>query len=265
MKNLSLTKLILACSILGIVSVFAGCKKKVNNSANNPTAKFEYLKFSDGKVEFTNKSTNATSYEWDFGDGETSTQQSPSHTYTKNGSYTVDLTAKNEFGNDKTYAYITISDIVSPEADFQYQTDTSFRVKFTNTSSNATSYEWDFGDGSTSTETNPTHTYSSRGIKTVTLTAYKGSATSKAHSYIYMYSQIKLVNQSNYPFSVTIDGIDYGSISGNSDRTFEVNPGSHAVYVEQMSGYTLWPTTRSYTLKCPAEKIVTQSFNTVMD
>lgn len=45
------------------------------------------------KVNFTNFSQNASSYAWDFGDGNTSTQESPSHTYADGGTYTVKLTA----------------------------------------------------------------------------------------------------------------------------------------------------------------------------
>lgn len=44
-------------------------------------------------VTFANQSVNATSYVWNFGDGNTSTDQQPSHTYANAGSYTVSLTA----------------------------------------------------------------------------------------------------------------------------------------------------------------------------
>jgi len=45
-------------------------------------------------VDFANKSENATEYHWDFGDGETSTEEFPTHTYTANGVFKVTLTAK---------------------------------------------------------------------------------------------------------------------------------------------------------------------------
>jgi PKD repeat protein len=68
----------------------------------NPVANFSYQK-SNLNVTFTNTSTNANSYLWDFGDGNTSTQTSPVHTYLTGGSYVVNLTStSNTCGNDVT-------------------------------------------------------------------------------------------------------------------------------------------------------------------
>jgi len=49
-------------------------------------------------IQFTNRSRNAVSFEWDFDDGITSTEENPSHTYIKRGRYKVRLTAKNKNG-----------------------------------------------------------------------------------------------------------------------------------------------------------------------
>jgi PKD repeat protein len=65
-----------------------------------------------GSISFTDLSSqNPTSWLWDFGDGNTSTQQNPTHTYSANGNYTVSLTATNPFGNNtKTESnYITVN------------------------------------------------------------------------------------------------------------------------------------------------------------
>jgi len=74
------------------VLLLIGCSKSVI-----PTAAFSYTgtKIAPAAITFINNSTNATSYSWAFGDGGTSTESAPAHTYTAAGSYTVTLTAKN--------------------------------------------------------------------------------------------------------------------------------------------------------------------------
>lgn len=55
-----------------------------------------------GMVSFTNSTINGpTSYLWDFGDGNTSTMQNPTHNYTLNGIYTVSLSTSNAYGSDQ--------------------------------------------------------------------------------------------------------------------------------------------------------------------
>lgn len=67
-------------------------------NTNKPIADFSY---SGGiTINFTNNSTNGTSYYWEFGDGDTSTTQNPSHTYTTGGNYTVNLTV---YSNDTCF------------------------------------------------------------------------------------------------------------------------------------------------------------------
>ena len=53
------------------------------------------------RVAFTNQSTGASSYAWDFGDGGTSTVVSPVHRYEEPGAYTVRLTANGPAGSDE--------------------------------------------------------------------------------------------------------------------------------------------------------------------
>lgn len=73
-------------------------------------AKFSYDKL-HGRVKFTNLSSDkAVSYVWDFGDGTTSTDQSPLHTYAKSGYYTVKLTAKGEIDSDVAEMMVLIND-----------------------------------------------------------------------------------------------------------------------------------------------------------
>jgi PKD repeat protein len=142
-----------------------------------PTADFTYT--TNGlTVDFTDTSNDPdgtiVSWLWDFGDGNTSTQQHPSHTYTADGTYTVTLTVTDD--DDATGSIskdVTVTDKINPTADFTY-TINCLTVIFTDTSTDLdgtiVSWLWDFGDGNTSTLQNPTHTYAVPGTYTVTLT-----------------------------------------------------------------------------------------------
>lgn len=128
------------------------------------------------QVNFNSFSINATSYLWDFGDGNNSTEENPSHTYQNGGSYTVVLTASNPAADDTLIrpAYVTVHQV--PTADFEASPTLGFSplaVTFTNSSQHADSYTWDYGDGSSSTAATISHThiYSTPGIYSVTLTA----------------------------------------------------------------------------------------------
>ena len=81
-----------------------------------PVAGFTYV--ADGlNVTFTNTSTNATSYSWDFGDGGSSTEDSPVHTYASDGSYQVVLTATNANGdNTATQTLVLSSNVLTEDA-----------------------------------------------------------------------------------------------------------------------------------------------------
>lgn len=71
-----------------------------------------------GVINFTNASTNATTYSWNFGDGNTSTAQNPSNTYISNGTYTVTLTAINGACTNVTSRQINVTGIASPTRAF---------------------------------------------------------------------------------------------------------------------------------------------------
>lgn len=130
-------------------------------------------------VSFTDQSTNATGWEWNFGDGiGTSTQQNPNYTYNSAGTYTVTLTANNACGTDveQKVDYITVDPCVAPVADFSGTPTSgcaSLTVNFTDLSTGSpSSWSWDFGDGvGTSSAQNPSYTYNNPGTYTVTMTA----------------------------------------------------------------------------------------------
>ena len=63
-----------------------------------PSADFSYVDNGNLTVDFTSLATNATSWNWNFGDATTSTQTNPSHTYLSGGTYNVTLTVDNAYG-----------------------------------------------------------------------------------------------------------------------------------------------------------------------
>jgi PKD repeat protein len=102
MKKNKLQILIQAFMLLGFISLVAlsSCKKddKDDPKPADPIASFQFAVDETDflKVTFTNFSQNATSYSWNFGDGNTSTETNPVHTYAAPGNFTVVLTATNQ-------------------------------------------------------------------------------------------------------------------------------------------------------------------------
>jgi PKD repeat protein len=134
-------------------------------------------------ASFTNQSTGASSYLWDFGNGQTSTQAAPSHTYTQDGTYTVTLSATNSCGT--TTATQTILVATPPTAAFTQSAMsgcTPFTVQFTNqSSSNANAYSWNFGGGAANATTqSPQVTFNTPGTYQVVLTTSNAVGNSTA-------------------------------------------------------------------------------------
>jgi PKD repeat protein len=133
-------------------------------------------------VKFADASTGRpTSWAWDFGDGTTSSQQSPSHVYTKAGAYTVTLTVKNAYGSDtesKT-GFVNAGAALAAEFTADQRIGTApLTVRFTDLSAGGpTSWFWNFGDGTTSSEQNPTHVYKVEGTYDVSLTVANSFGT----------------------------------------------------------------------------------------
>ncbi|MEP7377971.1 MAG: PKD domain-containing protein [Chloroflexota bacterium] len=150
--------------------------KTVTVSLPAPVADFTFAQQSGGTtVNFTDASTGSpTSWNWDFGDGASSTQQNPSHVYLLSGNYNVTLNASNAGGS--TSVNKSVSVVIPPPppfADFtSAQQAGTLTANFHDASiGSPASWNWDFGDGGSSTERNPTHTYVAPGDYTVTLTA----------------------------------------------------------------------------------------------
>ncbi len=126
-------------------------------------------------VNFTNltyATAGASGYLWDFGDGNTSTQTNPTHTYASDGVYTVCLTAiSNCTAVDSTCHTVTVVSCGPPTADFTYNTTDGISFNFTNTSATTgtTTYAWSMGDGTNYSTVDASHTYGANGVYTVVL------------------------------------------------------------------------------------------------
>ena len=124
-------------------------------------------------TQFTDGTVGANGWAWDFGDGSTSTQQNPVHTYSTPGFYTVSLTTTTANGGcEQTISNFSTFDVRGGYAGFTHSVTTCppYEAQFTDTSSNAVSWLWDFGDGTTSTDQHPNHTFASPGYHSVSLT-----------------------------------------------------------------------------------------------
>lgn len=130
----------------------------------------------DAPVQFTDSSVGvASSWDWEFGDGATSTEQNPAHAYASTGTYSVSLYVSNPLDSDTVIktGYITV--YPQPVAAFTAD-ETSVAVgttiDFTDQSTGSpTAWAWDFGDGGTGSVQNPSHTFNISGVYDVLLTA----------------------------------------------------------------------------------------------
>lgn len=155
-----------------MVSDFGGCKDSVTKSITvlpKPSTAFAGTSLTSCSVphtvNFTNTSAGAATYEWIFGDGGTSTDAAPSHTYTTPGNYTVTLISTNANGCTDTLVKTDYVKIKLPEVtinDLPQKDCAPLTWTFTSTVNSTepvTGYQWDFGDGNTSTAATPTHIF----------------------------------------------------------------------------------------------------------
>lgn len=166
------------------ITTNAGCTKDTTEvgrvQVSNITAQFNFggSLCAPDPVLFTDLSTvvggSIVSWNWDFGDGTTSTLQNPTHIYASNGEYTVTLTVSDAIGCTQTNAQV----VKYGPGNLAFAAIDSFScvlgqpTVFTNNTPTAgNTFLWKFGDGATSTAINPTHTYAALGNYDVTLVA----------------------------------------------------------------------------------------------
>ena len=128
---------------------------------------------------FNNKTLGlGWTYEWDFGDGNSSIETSPVHEYGKSGTFKITLKVNGELCSDSFSDEVVVHPM-KPE--IHYGPDAEgcppLKVEFINDTEGAAEYLWEFGDGNSSNVEDPVHVYNKPGEYTVRLTAYAEDAT----------------------------------------------------------------------------------------
>ena len=116
-KNIKFWSLVF---LLSSFTIFSGCSDDDDVDVDDSTgvttddaiSRWSYEIAADNylQITFTNESVNADTYAWDFGDGNSSTDESPVHTYAESGSFVVVLTATGASGSDDREETINVVD-----------------------------------------------------------------------------------------------------------------------------------------------------------
>ena len=147
-------------------------RKKIKNDFNADFTVSDTLICARSNIIFNPLSEIVNSWSWDFGDGNISTDSTPSHNYQSAGIYNVKLIASDGQGCIDTVmktAFIRVNEVI---ADFSFNITGSCPpvvTTFTNLSSGASNYYWDFGDNLNSINTDPAHIYNKSGYFDVSL------------------------------------------------------------------------------------------------
>ena len=150
--------------------------------------------------------TSPTNWSWNFGDGTTSSQANPVHTYLQAGVYVVCLSAYAPFTNcQSTYCdSVSVGNTGNCAASFNYSLDSlnPNKINFHDSSSTGVvNWQWDFGDGIINNSQNPLHIYNQAGNYSVCLTTIDASGCSNSYC----------------------DSITTGGIGGNCSSNFTFN------------------------------------------
>ncbi|MEP6615472.1 MAG: PKD domain-containing protein [Ginsengibacter sp.] len=209
--------------------VKADFSNNVPNSCNPPVT-----------INFINQSlgTGSLSYQWDFGDGTSSTTFAPSHTYTSIGSYTVKLIVKNSTGCADTMSRQNAITLGAVKANISLPTvlcqGTPLQILNTSVPAPA-NVSWQFGDGTFSDSVSPTKSYANAGSYMIKMVASFGACKDSILQSITILDK-PLVNftadQTNSckaPFTVNFSGTSTGVTAvtwdfGDSTTSTSINP-----------------------------------------
>jgi PKD repeat protein len=193
-----------------ITSIVSSDGQQLQVPTSPPIANFSFstsVICEGDSIQLTNLSTDATSWEWQNGNGVWSTAQSPYLVPIVSGIYDITLIATNSAGNDTLTQSVSITVEQGPVAsaipDQTQLTLPNAIVLFTNTSQNADTYYWDFGDGVSTQDSDPWHQYASTGTYTVMLIASRTGCHSDTTYFTITVGQASLSELSQSLVTVT--------------------------------------------------------------
>ncbi len=182
-------------------------------------------------IQFTDTSIGTpVSWQWDFGDGTTSTLRNPTHIFASLGFRRVTLTVSNSKNSRRSSRTVTVlaagggaSFVFSPATPGPGQ-----NVQFADTTSgNPTSWSWNFGDGTTSTAKNPSHAFAQPGNYAVNLVAANSDGPKQANRTITVASMSVLTSSFSYaPASPSVgQSVQFTDTSAGSPTSWSWNFG----------------------------------------
>lgn len=201
-------------------------------------------------INFNNMSSMSsgtiTTYNWNFGDGTTSSLENPSHIYSNPGTYNVTLIVGSPHGcYDTTMNVVTVNP--QPTVVFNFNNSCQFApVTFTENSNIQqgviNQWNWNFGDGSSSSNSNPTHMYSTPGTYSVSLTVTSNfGCTASQTQLVTIYDKpvANYITNQTSACSHTISFINTSSISnGNiTNNNWNYGDGNTATTVNGLNNY----------------------------
>ncbi|MEN8120850.1 MAG: PKD domain-containing protein [Bacteroidota bacterium] len=175
-RTLDLTPVIVSKSIKVLSNNNLDSLNKINIKRTPPPMPVFTIKSKMGcspfELELDNLTKSALAFEWNFGDGQISTEASPKYTYRYAGVYKVMLKAVG-FGG-VAYSYIDSIIVHDPPVaslNWPYESviQTGQKIIILNESNNITDVKWNFGDNCISNETNGEHVFSKEGEYSIML------------------------------------------------------------------------------------------------
>jgi len=217
----------------------------INNVDAQCAASFSYLDNGSGNISLTSTGTGAT-WNWDFGDGNTSLQTNPSHTFNLNGTYWVQLEVSDSNCFDSTSQQIVITSAIpcNLNTSFTYVDNGNGVYDFTATATGGSgpyTYLWDFIGGSNSAISNPTVAYSTSGVYNPCLTVTDANGCTST------FCDSIQVNSAPCNISAGFNYSDNGSGNYSFTNTSSSNVNSHYWNFGDGTSSPQWDPNHAYT------------------